>query len=93
MERSDAIAIIQEYLRLAPAFRSKPCGAPNSQVRAEQDAHIALEDRARSWLTRAGVGVPFVAIALLLSGCAHDTTPAGAVMTGAATTIGWSVWR
>lgn len=35
------------------AFRSKPLGAPNSRVRAEQDAQIAAEDAAHAAITRA----------------------------------------
>lgn len=43
-------ALLREYVVAHSAFRSAPIGAPNSQARAEQDAAIDLEDRARAAL-------------------------------------------
>lgn len=45
--------IVRHYLDIAPAFRSKPVGAPNSAARVEQNEHIALEDDARAALALA----------------------------------------
>lgn len=43
----DALAAL---LAAAPAFRAMPEGAPGSEARARQDAHIAAEDMARAAL-------------------------------------------
>ena len=40
------------YVATFPAFRSKPIGAPNSSVRADQQSHIAMEDMARAALAK-----------------------------------------
>ena len=49
----EMIAVIREYMMIAPAFESMPVGAPHSPARAEQDTHIALEDRARAVIAKA----------------------------------------
>lgn len=57
MDRTDAtaelLAALKGMLRLYPAFRSRPIGAPGSAKRAEQDERIAAEDRARAAIARA----------------------------------------
>lgn len=50
MSEAKLRAALAEYMRLYPAFRCKPLGAPHSEKRQEQDAAIALEDRARKLL-------------------------------------------
>lgn len=50
MSEAKLRATLAEYMRLYPAFRGKPVGAPNSEKRQEQKALIALEDRARKLL-------------------------------------------
>lgn len=37
---------LREYVKEYPAFDSKPIGAPGSQMREEQDRHIAMQKRA-----------------------------------------------
>ena len=48
----DLLAVLSAYTREFKAFRSKPMGAPHSPVRAQQDNHIALEDRALALIKR-----------------------------------------
>lgn len=43
-------SIIERYMAMYPAFRTKPEGAPNSIARNEQERQIALEDAARAAL-------------------------------------------
>lgn len=50
---SDAIAMLKEYVAEFPAFRSMPMGAPNSRARAEQEADIAREDKAKAIIAKA----------------------------------------
>lgn len=45
-----ANALLEEYLEMFPAFRSKPIGAPGSASRVQQERHISLEDRAKRLL-------------------------------------------
>ncbi len=56
LESSNAqmVFVLKVYMATFPAFRLKPIGAPNSDARKAQDEHIALEDRTRSIITRAG---------------------------------------
>ena len=42
--------ILKEYLKLYPAFRVKPIGAPGSKARQEQEYQIELEDRVKELL-------------------------------------------
>jgi hypothetical protein len=42
--------VIQQYVELAPAFRSRIIGAYGSPARMAQAHHIALEDLAKSLL-------------------------------------------
>lgn len=49
----DVNALLQRWLDAAPAFRTKPLGAPGSCARAAQDEHIALEDATRACLQSA----------------------------------------
>ena len=49
----ELLAVLKEYLAYLPAFRSKPVGAPGSAARGEQDALIALEDRAKGIVAKA----------------------------------------
>lgn len=53
---ADALDAMEQALRIYvatfPAFRSKPIGAPNSSVRADQQSHIAMEDMARAALAK-----------------------------------------
>jgi hypothetical protein len=41
---------LAEYVLAYPVFRSKPIGAPGSLARNDQDALIALQDKARAAL-------------------------------------------
>lgn len=51
MTREDrAIAILREYLVACPAFRFRRIGAPDSDAREKQEAHMRLEDRALALL-------------------------------------------
>lgn len=52
-DKVEMLAIIKAYLVIAPAFRSKPIGAPNSTERLWNDTKIAWEDRARAILAKA----------------------------------------
>ena len=54
-ERTDLIAALRDMLAEYPVYRGKPIGAPGSNARAEHDRRIAIEDRARATLARAGV--------------------------------------
>jgi len=45
--------LLREYVHFSPAFYSKPMGAPGSEIRAGQEYHIALEERARAAIARA----------------------------------------
>lgn len=49
----DLLAALEELLAVAPAFRLKPVGAAGSAARAQQDAHVAAEDRARAAVAKA----------------------------------------
>ncbi len=44
--------VLEHYVQMFPAFRSKPIGAEGSNARAIQDAHIAAEDKADSILAK-----------------------------------------
>jgi hypothetical protein len=48
----ELLLVLKDYLQLCPAFRMKPIGSPGSAARAQQDDHIALEDRARAITNR-----------------------------------------
>lgn len=43
---------LRDLLRIAPAFRTKPIGAPGSEARRQQDEHIAIEDAVKTLLKR-----------------------------------------
>lgn len=45
-----ALLLLEGYVKMFPAFRSKPIGAPFSPERLKQDAHIELQDKARAFL-------------------------------------------
>lgn len=49
----ELLEALQELLAFNPVFRSKPCGAEGSAVRAMQDAAIAAEDKARAAILKA----------------------------------------
>lgn len=44
---------LKEYVREFPAFRSKPCGSPNSDARREQEQDIKREDAALAAIAKA----------------------------------------
>ena len=44
--------LLQEYIKVYPAFRNRLLGAPNSQVRLQQEYLIALEDKAKELLRK-----------------------------------------
>jgi len=48
----ELLLVVKDYLQIFPAFRAMPEGAPGSSVRALQDEHIALEDRALAIIQR-----------------------------------------
>jgi hypothetical protein len=50
-----AFEALRQYVTEFPAFTSKPIGAPESDERMKQRAHIALEHRARAALAKAGL--------------------------------------
>lgn len=43
---------LRDYMNMFPAFRNRPEGAPNSTARKQQEAHIAIEDKARQALAQ-----------------------------------------
>lgn len=45
-----ALSLLEEYVAMFPAFRTKPIGALGSEQRAQQERHISLEDRAKRLL-------------------------------------------
>ena len=49
----DLLTALRTLTAAAPAFRAKPMGAPNSEARRQQDAHVAAEDAARAVIARA----------------------------------------
>lgn len=53
-ERDELAACLTLYVAKYPAFRCKPVGSPNSEVREEHDRRILMEDRASSALATQG---------------------------------------
>lgn len=49
---AEMAAVLRDYIANFTAFRSKPVGAPNSEMRVSQDAHIAVEDKARAIIAK-----------------------------------------
>ena len=49
---AELVSVLRAVLAEYPAFRSKPIGAPGSYSRAQQDSHIALEDRIKRAIER-----------------------------------------
>lgn len=45
-----AIAILREYVERVPAFRLRNVGAPGSEARTAQAAHVAAEDKSLALL-------------------------------------------
>lgn len=52
----DLLAVLQRYVNAYPAFRIKPVGAPGSPERVEQERLMALEDAARTAISKATGG-------------------------------------
>ena len=42
----DLLAVLRSYMEMFPAFRAKPVGAPESEMRAREDKLIVMEDAA-----------------------------------------------
>lgn len=51
-DRDDLLQALKNLVALHPTFRSKPIGAPGSEMRFQQDAAIAAEDAAMLVIVR-----------------------------------------